>query len=372
MSSDQSSEGAKIKITRAQGKTARFLQESLTKVMALGGYLTHEAFMDIVPPQVIASSLTDTPDLQARMLQEVANIPHEIGRELSATNATEIMEHALKKIPSTVHVIPETLKPSEWAACLSSILVWKLISFGDWHLKAIPSSNPESEKAIKALLGILKLIDELELVTPSEKLQQIGIDALIEALPVPHKNSALRLAITYGEEGRPYTAEMLFSFLPPDELLQHVRSAVLWDRIVLFVANRLELIPDGEKATEAKHAPEQSPERVPDEMRPDPAGQESGTSAEASSHAEASRKEATTAGAADDGVLEDVKDEEPVSDSQLHEPPVAPEQQNLMKDIFDTSGAPSVTEPEQAIEPERTDEKPVTEVTEDDVTINVE
>jgi hypothetical protein len=247
----------KSNITRAEGNAASFLAGAM-KLVLEKDLVTDKRFVEIVTPMVLAQHLADRSEHQSHVLLDALKIPSatrdmlkKMYGRFSVSATAETLTLALGEGgPATPRIIRSAVSFVEWPSILSAPLLWKFISDGDWHLRAWVNESADllgekkkgharvGDPAFEALEFLLMLLDKHQLITATQKFDQLGLEELVRDLPRNLKDAALRLALTHGEnQNAPYKAADLFETLAtPSELVRCMESAYLWKKLVLFVA----------------------------------------------------------------------------------------------------------------------------------------
>lgn len=275
------STGVVTTIVRAEGIAASFLADAMKLVIGKG-LVSDQRFVEIVPPKVLAQHLANFPEHRADILLEVHGISIKAARASLAPTFkdmdVDLVDKTLRRILDEKSGAASTIRGavacSDWSRILSAHLLWKFISYGDWYKKAWADTRSVdmhhedckrgpalTDPSFKALEEMLKLLDKYELITPTQKYDQLSLEELIRLLPRNLKDGALKNALRHGEnESKPFKAVDLFTELATvHELVLCMESSVLWEKLVLYAASQQGWLLE----TALEEAPPETVVRVP-------------------------------------------------------------------------------------------------------------
>jgi hypothetical protein len=261
--------GNPTEIVRAQGAAAKLLERTLELVThPKYAAVPDEAFIEVFPPETLARSLADHPEERAAVLDAImktdgAKAFRETWKSLKPDTVADVLESMLRAQATTAEIIRISLSPAAWTEVLDAKSLWRLCEHGRWWERAWIPDGEADPKVVKdtpqamCLIALVKLIDELKLITPAEKLDRISIvrlaQDLVEAL---NKERLVGLLTTFlisnHVEKTALTAEELLDIISQDGLVECVEPGYLYHSVVDLAAQRLKLVPAAEEEPEAE------------------------------------------------------------------------------------------------------------------------
>jgi hypothetical protein len=201
---------SKIQIRRpatdAQPFLIRLLQLVTVSIPPLNEPLVpHETFLAHVTPEIMGLSLADKPEYHECLVQTIyediahAPMPRGYVRLMTATDTASHIRRAIDACGTDLGTIRKSLTPEEWILTLDQQLVWNVIGSG----LALQGNAT-------AMIRVLDLIDEMNLLTAEEKQTLLDIDYVCDTIPPEYRSQISRMAMLRGRENPPR------AFLPAD------------------------------------------------------------------------------------------------------------------------------------------------------------
>jgi hypothetical protein len=259
--------GNPTEIVRAQGAAAKLLERMLELVTEpVYAVVPDKAFIEVFPPETLARSLADHPEERADMLDAVMKTEGKIFRttwkSLRPETVEDLLENMLRAQETTAEIVRLSLSPERWTAVLDAQSLLRLCEYGRWWKRAWPSCDrPENRQIVgnvpqaQCLITLLKLFDELEFITPAEKLDRIGIARLVQDLSEQSARGLCTAILNINHvEGKAFGAKDVFEMIGNAELAERIDPGYLYQAAREPVLRRLGLVPKAEEPEPAANA----------------------------------------------------------------------------------------------------------------------